>query len=433
MRQIQYTQPLPVLAEAQVCVVGSGPAGVSAAIASSRVGAETLLVERYGCCGGALSVGMVQSYSFSTNRNPSFLSGIPLEIEQRVRAANACQDDYRGSGVLIEQEQYKLLLDNWLRDENVRVLGNAKCCATLCEGGRLDGIVVATKEGLGAILAKAFVDATGDGDVAAFAGAEILKRPPEQLQPVTVVFGVSGVDVALYKNHVNAHSDRSDPDYGWRKPFRLSAEKGDWKSAKRGGAWKIVTPNGDITSFNIIAIRNVDATDPFAATQAEIEGREQAAMAVEVLRKYGADIGFANCTLRNIAVQLGVRETRRVVGDYILTGDDVLSGREFPDAVGRFLRFMDTYGEIHRPEHGESFAIPYRALLPKGLDGLLVAGRCISCDERAFGSIRLMPCCAVTGQAAGTAAAFSALNGVTTRGVDLEMLQRRLPLMTMDS
>ena len=433
MRQVTFTQPLPVLAEAQVCVVGSGPAGVSAAIASSRCGAETLLVERYGCCGGALSVGMVQSYSFSTNRNPSFLSGIPLEIEQRVRAANACQDDYRGSGVLIEQEQYKLLLDNWLRDENVRVLGNAKCCATLCEGGRLDGIVVATKAGLGAIIAKAFVDATGDGDVAAFAGAEILKRPPEQLQPVTVVFGVSGVDVALFKKHVNAHSDRSDSDYGLRKPFRLAAENGDWKSAKRGGAWKITTPNGDITSFNIIAIRNVDATDPFAATQAEIEGREQAAMAVNVLRKYGADIGFANCTLRNIAVQLGVRETRRVVGDYILTGDDVLSGREFPDAVGRFLRFMDTYGEIHRPEHGESFTIPYRALLPKEIDGLLVAGRCISCDDRAFGAIRLMPCCAVTGQAAGTAAALSALNGVMTRGVDLEMLQRRLPLMTMDS
>ena len=282
------------------------------------------------------------------------------------------------------------------------------------------------KSGFFAVEADCVVDATGDGDVAALAGAECMQRDKTQMQPVTTVFGVSGVDMAAFMRHCALHPSQEDPDYGMRGIFRRAMEAGEWTVGRFGGAWKSVTEQGDIVSMNILMSRGIDPTSNIDLTRAEKEGRRQVMQAVEVLRKYGGDIGFGNCCLRTIAPQLGLRESRRIKGTYCLTESDVVEQREFADSVGRFLCFMDPFGKITRPENGQTFTIPYGMLLPERVDGLLVAGRCVSCDEKSFGAMRMMVCCAITGQAAGTAAALCALTKAVPRQLDLQMLREKL-------
>lgn len=409
----------PELARADVLVVGSGPAGVAAALASARTGADTLLIERYGCLGGALSVSNVQSYGFSVNKYPGVLSGIPREIEDRCRSLGVGKPDYRGCGIFVEPDGWKCLLDDWMAEAGVRVLLHCQVIGSILEGSALRGVAVHTKSGPRTILAKCTVDATGDGDVAYFAGADFEIRPRKNLQPVTVVFGVDGVDLGKF------HAGRKNGG-SLTKVFSAAAKAGEWKSSKRGGAWKITRPGGSITSFNIVKSVSIDATDVNDLTKAETEGRRQVREAIAVLRKYGSDLGFANCELRSLAPQLGVRETRRIVGDYRMTEEDVLDARDFPDGIGRFVGFMDGFGTFKMSKVSPTSSAPYRILLPRGLENLLVAGRCVSCDPESFGALRLMPCCAMTGQAAGTAAALSVKSGATPRGLDVATLRRKL-------
>lgn len=409
----------PDLAKADVLVVGSGPAGVAAALAAARTGADTLLIERYGCLGGNLAVSNVQSYGFSVNRHPGVLSGIPREIEDRCREKGVGKPDHRGCGIFIEPDGWKCLLDDWMQETGVRVLLHCQVVGALVENGSVRGVMVHTKSGIRTIRATCTVDATGDGDVAFFAGADFKIRPREKLQPVTVVFGVDGVD--LGKFHVGLKRGDS-----LNRVFSEAAKAGDWDSPKRGGAWKITRPGGAITSFNILKSVAIDATDVNDLTKAEAEGRRQARQAIAVLRKHGRELGFADCELRSLAPQLGVRETRRIVGDYKIREQDVLDARDFPDGIGRFVGLMDGYGVLKRSKVCPTCSAPYRILLPKGLENLLVAGRCVSCDPESFGALRLMPCCAMTGQAAGTAAALAAGAGKTPRGLDVALLRRKL-------
>ena len=414
---------VPILAKAEVLIVGSGTAGIAAAVASARCGAKTMIVERYGCLGGALTVSNVSSYSFSVNRFPEVLSGIPLEIDERCRAYGASAPDYRGSGIFVDAELYKCMLDEWMAEEGIDVLLHTTVVGSYVEDKVLRGVFCHTKSGIGIILADRVVDASGDGDVAAHAGAEFEKRDVEKLQPTTVVFGISGVDNEKFEAHFKECSNV------FSHVFTKAAEEGEWKSKKRGGAWKILTPEGDIKSLNLTFINEIDGTDPFDLTRAEIEGRRQALEIISLFRKYGKDIGLGNCRLRAIAPQLGLRETRRIVGEYRVTVDDVRSLRDFDDSIGRLICTLDLYGDLknsYRPETAETFAVPYRALLPKEIDGLLVAGRCVSCDDVSFGALRLMVGCALTGQAAGAAAAISIKSGVTPRDVNVADLQTTL-------
>jgi len=409
----------PELATADVLVVGSGPAGVAAALAAARTGAKTLLIERYGCLGGALAVSNVQSYGFSVNRHPGVLSGIPREIEERCRAQGVGKPDYRGCGIFVEPDGWKCLLDDWMAETGVKVLVHCPVIGALVENNVVRGVTVHTKSGPRAIRATCTVDATGDGDVAYFAGADFKIRPKEKLQPVTVVFGVDGVDLEKFQTGLKKGDSLT-------RVFKEAAKAGDWKSPKRGGAWKITRPGGSITSFNIVKSVSIDATDVNDLTKAETEGRRDVRRAIAMLRKYGADLGFANCELRSLAPQLGIRETRRIVGDYKMTEKDVLEARDFPDGIGRFVGFMDGFGVFKMSKVSPTSSAPYRMLLPKGLENLLVAGRCVSCDPGSFGALRLMPCCAMTGQAAGTAAALSVKSGITPRGLDVAELRQSL-------
>ena len=379
-----------------------------------------MIVERYGCLGGALTVSNVSSYSFSVNKFPESLSGIPKEIDERCRAYGAFAPDYRGSGIFVDAELYKCMLDEWMAEEGVDFLLHTTVIGAYLEDDAVKGVYCQSKSGIGIILAECVVDASGDADVAAFAGALFEKRDAKNMQPTTVVFGISGVDNEKFEEHF-----RKCPNV-FSHVFTKAAEAGEWKSPKRGGAWKILTPSGDIKSLNLTLIREIDGTDVFDLTRAEIEGRRQITHIISLFRKYGKEIGLGDCRLSAIAPQLGLRETRRIIGEYRLTEDDVRECRDFDDSIGRLISTIDLYGDLkssYKPEKSETFAVPYRALLPKQVDGLIVAGRCISSDDVSFGAVRLMVGCALTGQAAGAAAALSVKCGTAPRKLDVSTLR----------
>ena len=416
-------EDVPVIAETEVLVVGSGTAGIAAAVSAARCGAKVMIVERYGCLGGALTVSNVSSYSFSVNQFPETLSGIAKEIDERCRAYGAGMPDYRGSGICIDAELYKCMLDEWMQEEGVNVLLHTIVVGAYVEDDVLKGVYCYSKSGFGIILAERTIDATGDGDVSALAGVPFEKRDVKELQPTTVVFGISNVDTNKFLNYW-----RSNPKVFYNI-FQQAADNGEWDSPKRGGAWKILTPYGDIKSLNLTLVKKIDATNVFDLTYAEMEGRKQIRHMLYLFRKYGKDIGLAECELRSIAPQLGLRETRRIVGEYRLTADDVREHRDFSDGIGRLICCIDLYGDpqnSYRPTSAETFAIPYRSLLPRKIEGLLVAGRCISCDFGSFGAVRLMVGCALTGQATGTAAALSLKEKCMPRQLNTERLREQL-------
>lgn len=427
MKTIVYPSiELPVIAETQVLVVGSGPAGIAAAVASARNGAKTMLVERYGCFGGALSVGQVESYTWYFNEHTYTAQGIAEEIERRMIACNGTQRDDRGCGHFLNPEKYKYMLDGWIKEAGIRPLLHTLVVDAVMDGNVVKGVVVESKSGRGVILADRIVDATGDGDVAARAGAlfEIGKDNHGNVLPVTMVFGVSGVNVGQFRDYIESHPEMTNPDtHGLKLPFQRAKADGRWPVDRDGGAWKELTPEGEFTSLNLTLEYGINGVDVWDLTHAEMEGRQQVMWAVDVLRDYAKEMGFGNCRLRSIAGQIGIRETRRIKGEYSICRRDVLNHAVFDDTIGVFTRFID--GEVIAKDDSR-FELPYRMLLPRGIEHLTIAGRCASCEDDAIQTVRMMVCCATTGQAAGTASALSANDGVPLRELDIRKLQQQL-------
>ncbi len=417
---------IPVIAETQVLVVGSGPAGIAAAVAAARTGAKTMLAEKYGCFGGALSVGQVESYNWYFNDKTYTSCGISSEIEQRMIAMGGTQHDDRGIGNFLNAEIYKIMLDRWVEEEGITPLLHALAVDVVKDGDKVRGVIFESKSGCGAVLADCVIDATGDGDVAALADAQyhIGGTDARDVLPVTMVFGVSGVDVKTFRDYVQAHKEMITPEtHGLKKVFLLAQQAGKWPYSREGGAWKTLTPSGDFTSLNITREFGIDGTNVWDLTRAEISGRKQALQAIECMREFGAEMGLANCTLRSFGYQIGIRETRRILCEYNMTRADIMGKAEFEDNIGVYTRFID--GEVI--SHDDSrFQLPYRMIVPVKIDNLLVAGRCAGCEKDAVQTIRMMVCCAATGQAAGTAAALSAIQGIAPRNLSVACLQEKL-------
>ena len=275
-------------------------------------------------------------------------------------------------------------------------------------------------------MADRIVDATGDGDVAALAGAAYEKGENNngKVLPVTMVFGVSGVDTKTFRDYIESHPEMTNPDtHGLKLPFRRAKADGKWPVERDGGAWKELTPTGEFTSLNLTLENGIDGTNVGDLTHAEIQGRQQVMWAVDVLRNYAKEMGFANCSLRSIAGQIGIRETRRIQGGYSICRRDVLGHSEFDDSIGVYTTFID--GEVVSKDDAH-FQLPYRMILPNGIENLSVAGRCASCDDDAIQTVRMMVCCATTGQAAGTASALSIKDDVVLRDLDIHTLQNQL-------
>jgi len=426
----------PVIAECDVCVAGGGVTGVFAAVAAARAGAEVVLVERYGFLGGMATAGLVSVWHslYDTSGEIEIIRGLTREVIERLRARGAVidRDTSSGTGYSFDTEQMKLELDDLAIGADVRVLFHAWLAGAVVDDGRVEAAIVETKSGRAAVRAKAFVDATGDGDLAAAAGFPFEKSP--HLQPPTTCFHLAGLP-----DGIRLQKTLFAPEYRDRLPA--------------GFLWSTVIPGrpGTIMVAGTRAF-GADCADAWSFSHAETEGRRQVRAMLDILH---ATPGCENATVTCIAPQIGVRETRRFTGLHVLTEEEVLTGVRFPDAIangsyrvdiheaegeGLTFRYLDGrqvfIGADGRREESRwcdecdayptFYQIPYRSLVPVGSENLLVAGRCISTDTNAFGATRVMVNCNQTGHTAGLAAAKVAATGQPAPDINTDDLRRAL-------
>jgi len=416
---------------ADVVVAGGGPAGVCAAVSAARMGAKTILVERFGCLGGNLTLGHVSpilgkvSAGTMADEVRGLLNAKHLDAP-KVMTRNGPEEH-------IDHEEAKGVLAKLCADAGVTVLLCAPVVDAKLDGNRVTDLVVDTPKGMRRISAKAFVDATGDGRVAASAGAwcKIGRDSDGATQPSSLEFVVDGVDE---KVGITA--------WGGTDPVKLPSGEEYRALCKRMNAAGELPENVTIVrlhrtfypgerSVNATQVNGVDALDPVSIGRADAELRRQIEMCVAFLRKHVP--GYENCRVKSTADTLGIRETRRVMGDAMVIDDDLLEGRKYTDAIVHDAWFLI---DIHNPKGGgqaeghshpaKPYDIRYGAFLPKGLEGILTAGRCISGTHRAHASYRVMTPCMAMGEAVGVAAAFAAKTGRTPREVAADEVRRVL-------
>jgi hypothetical protein len=444
--------------EYDVLVVGGGNAGCAAALAAARRGAQTVLVERYGFLGGTATAAMVGPWMTFHAGGRRIVGGIAQEIVERLHRMGGSpghrpdSSDYVETITPFDPELHKALLFEMMREAGVRLLVHAWFLRAIVEGDCVRGAVFATVGGERAILARTVIDATADAHLAASAGVPMRYGDERgRVQPASLIFRISHVDLDATAAYLRAHPEqmRTSLPPEARTADTLTAVAGMtalWDEARRRGEVRVprevvsffATPYPDEVTVNMTRVVDIDPLDPDDLTRAEVEARAQV---MELLAFFRARVpGFERARLAATGTQVGIRESRRIVGRYTLTADDVLSARRFDDAVARSSYPIDVHNpsgsgtQTRRLPAGSWYEIPYRCLLPLGRERLLVAGRCISTTHEAHASVRLTPTVMMLGQAAGTAAALantlrtmpSALDARALRaalaadGVDLE-------------
>lgn len=428
---------IPVMAETDVLVIGGGPGGLSAALASARMGVDTMLVERYGCFGGVITQSMIGTPGwYRSNEKVVDAGGIGCEFEQRAKDMGASVSVFCYE--IIDTEIFKYLADVMLKEAGVTPLLHCLTVDVIKEGEKIKGVITESKSGRQAILAKRIIDATGDADVAHLAGAPYRIDPKEILEPVSVNFGASGVDIPTFLKYI-VNRKTSIADWGLtseekeesefstylREPFDKAKENGDIpKEAYLESFWNDFTDAGEVRSLNAIHMPGYDSTDVQDLTRAEIEGRKHVIWALTALKKYTP--GFEEARLRTIGASMGARESRKILGAYNLTEHDVLHEARFSDSIGVNPEFLDGNKIAIMPSTGRYFHVPYGVLVPQKVENLLVAGRSVAGDKISHTATRQMMCCTVTGQGAGVAAAISVKDNVTLKEVNISKVQKAL-------
>ncbi len=424
----EAAREVPVVEEVDVLVVGGGPAGVAAAFAAGRLGAKTLVVEQFNCLGGVATAGghgHICLYS-SWDSSERVVGGIPYEMARRV--AEAGYGSYNTRTVDFEVEGMKLVLEEMAGECGCELLYHTMFSEAVVEGARVVGAIVESKSGRQAIRARYVIDCTGDGDVAAKAGCacDVGDEESGHCQPMTLMFQIGGVDWQRV-------SEFRGTDYELAHVWKKAQQAGDmrpFQSVIMGWWWTPTRP--DQVGVNFTHVNFADSLDARDLTRATIEARRQAYETIDVYRKYIP--GMEECYMISTPNTIGIRESRRIRGEYTLTRDDLVGMREFEDTIGYGSFFIDIHNvsgpgmdsKTLRPEPGFKYQIPYRILVPRDVEGLLVAGRCASATHEALGSLRVMPQCGVMGEAAGTAAALCLEAGVEPRAVDVGRLQAEL-------
>ncbi|MCD6169814.1 MAG: FAD-dependent oxidoreductase [Candidatus Latescibacteria bacterium] len=422
---VEPERETPISHRVDAVIVGGGPGGFPAAVAAARNGANTLLVEQYGFLGGMATAGLVNPFMSFHAGEEQIIEGIFQELRERLEAlggGSGCGDPRS-----FNAEVFKIAAEQMCLEAGVKLLYHTIFVDSHVTGDRIDGIIVENKSGRTAIMAQVVVDATGDADVAARAGVPVEIGRPEDgaTQPMTLFFYVADVDTEKMENYFCDHPE----DRGFLSFVEEATRNGDLQ-LKRENILLFKLPQKGQIAVNSTRIVGVDGTRAEELTRAEIEGRKQVMMLMRFFRKYLP--GFQQSYLLAIAPQVGVRETRRIVGEYVMTAEDVLQGKKFNDVIAR-----GAYGiDIHNPKGkgstvrylkpGTSYDIPYRCLVPLEIENLLVAGRPISATHEAHSAIRIMPQCMAIGQAAGTAAALALQTGVPPRKVGIAQLQTAL-------
>ena len=441
MKQIEEpARTIPVMAETEVLVVGSGPGGLSAAIAAAREGVDTMLVERYGCFGGNITQAQVGSIAWYRYEKTVEAGGIGVEFESRAKEMGASQKDpeSEGQSELLDADMFKYVADRLVQEAGIIPILHCFTVNVIMEGNTIKGVITESKSGRQAILAKRIIDATGDADIACHAGAPYRKAPRGELMAVTLSFGCSGVDVTRFLEYVKKNPSRlgdwSGETTGKEDDLFSSFMVEPFIEAKKAGEipddivllgfWGGLTEAGEAKNINVAHIVGIDSTDVRDLTRAEMEGRRNSIYALEAMRKHTP--GFEKATLRTFCSSVGTRESRKIIGAYNITEHDVKNQARFDDSIGIFPEFLDGYGVVIMPTTGRYFQVPYGIILPRKIENLLVAGRCVAGDKISHAATRQMMCCAVTGQGAGVAAAVSLKDKVTCRKVDISRVQKAL-------
>ena len=414
----------PVIREVDVLVLGAGPAGCAAAIMAGRMGARTMLVDSMSMPGGISTAGMMSHYTGFVD------SRLYEEVLMRMSDKNEGKDKGVRS-TRIEPLNHALSWIELLEEANVELLLYTTACEAVVEENCVKGVIIQNKNGRSAILAGAVIDATGDGDVAARAGAEYIKgrESDNSMQPATLMFKVAGVDKqrAVFPGSFET---------------KVETEKGELQSLAKellphpaGHVLLYENQLEGVVTVNMTNAIQIDGTDAASLTKAEIICRKQIPEIVKFLREYVP--GYENCYAIAAGSLIGIRETRHFKGVYTLTEQDILEKRQFEDWVvkGAMFNFdvhnmtgasLDKTGAQKNFPKGVSYTIPYRCLLPEKLDGLLLAGRDISGTHMAHSNYRAMPICLAMGEAAGIAAALAVREGVALRDVKATEIQKYL-------
>lgn len=437
---------IPVRDEVDVLVVGGGPAGLMAAQSAALVeGTRVMLIENRGSLGGNMTQGL-PLLGFLGRKGNEVIKGLPLRFVERLRERGqathhrACP--LHVSLTMIDPEGTKRLAWEIMEECGVKVLMYVMCVDTIVEDGRVKGVIIESKKGREAILAKCVVDCSGDGDVAYRAGAPMAYGNDKGIaQPPTLMFSMRGVDSRKLRDAVADHPDIYDIDFipneffraddnctmvGFRNQIRQAREQGYKLPVERTIFMTGMAP--DEWWVNMSRVNGVDSTDPEQYTRGEEICIKQNAEIVRYLKAFIP--GFENAYVDRVAPFMGIRESRRIVGEYILTEQDIFDCARFPDAIGVASYPVD----LHHPVGGDCtlmwcpdcYDIPYRCLVPQKIDGLLCAGRNISATHLALASVRVMGPAMCLGEAAGKAAALCVKEGVEPRALNVQKLQEAL-------